>query len=133
MRRRVGSASAAKVRFSVREEYLTIRLTISGAVSICKQFFVTICRSRRPRRLSFVRSPILKRLRTPQCAFHISSESIGLAPALTTSPFIIVEAFVSNALSSGAWHKRRYNDIYGSDAMNTSLFTTYGILVGSPP
>jgi len=44
-----------------------------------------------------------------------------------------VEAFVSNAFHVGPWHKRRYNNIYESDRVNASLFTTYGILVGSPP
>jgi hypothetical protein len=38
MRRRVGSASAAKVRFSVLEEYLTIWLTINTAALTCKLF-----------------------------------------------------------------------------------------------
>src|SRR5262245_12733317 len=45
----------------------------------------------------------------------------------------IVEAFVPNALLFGTWDKRRNNDIYGCDWANPSLFTTYGILVGSPP
>ena len=40
---------------------------------------------------------------------------------------------ISNALAFGAWHKRRYNDIYESACVNASLFTTYGIFVGSPP
>ena len=44
-----------------------------------------------------------------------------------------VEAFVSNAFHAGTWHKRRYNNIYEFDRVNASLFTTYGILVGSPP
>jgi hypothetical protein len=60
-------------------------------------------------------------------------ESIRFASTNDKCPFHFnVEAFVSNALSSGAWHKRRYNDGYESDCANASLFTTYGIFVGSP-
>jgi hypothetical protein len=60
-------------------------------------------------------------------------ESIRFASTNDKCPFHFnVEAFVSNALSSGAWHNRRYNDGYESDCANASLFTTYGIFVGSP-
>ena len=40
-----------------------------------------------------------------------------------------VEAFVSvKRLGTSA----RYNNVYGSDCANASLFTTYGIFAGSP-
>ena len=71
--------------------------------------------------------PVLNRL--------ANCESIGFASTNTKCPsHFDVEAFVSNACYPGARRgERRYNNVYEPDCVNVSLFTTYGIFVGSPP
>jgi len=44
-----------------------------------------------------------------------------------------VEAFASNALPCRRLAQAPLQQIYEVDSVNASLFTTYGILVGSPP
>ncbi len=54
----------------------------------------------------------------------------SLCANIFSSESLCVEAFVSNAFAFRARHKRHSNNSY---LANASLFTTYGILVGSPP
>jgi hypothetical protein len=122
--RRVGSASAAKVRFNVSEEYLTIWLTISGSRLNVQTFFLLQFAEAAGRRPGVMGAPISQTIAT--------SEPNKSASPVNKSRLQLCNG-ISNALAFGAWHKRRYNDIYESACVNASLFTTYGIFVGSPP
>jgi len=70
---------------------------------------------------------------TPILQTIATSEPHKFASPVDKSRLHLCRGIVSNAFAFGAWHKRRYNDIYESASVNASLFTRYGIFVGSPP
>ena len=99
MRRRVGSASAAKVWFNVRGEYLTIWLTISYYLQHCKHFSTFL---RRP-----AVAPLPSQKRRAADDYDVELHE---------------RAFIHHPITGRL-----------SLSLNASLFTTYGIFVGSPP